>query len=80
MVDPSESHDLAAMAAEDGTAELPLGMTPGKAGVISVMLPFAVEAPYSYRVPPGMTLRPGDIVEVPLSTRNVVGVKLTGKL
>ncbi len=44
------------------------------AAIVSVLLPFAVEGPYSYRAPPGVPLAPGDIVEVPLATRDVVGV------
>ncbi|MCC6736768.1 MAG: primosomal protein N' [Bauldia sp.] len=52
------------------------GLSPAAApgDVVSVLLPFAVAEPYSYRVPHGMTVAPGDIVEVPLATRNVVGV------
>jgi hypothetical protein len=42
--------------------------------VISVMVPVAVEAPYTYRAPAGMDLAPGDIVAVPLGTRDVLGV------
>lgn len=49
--------------------------TPGRPAtdVVSVLLPYAVAEPYSYRVPPGMSLSPGDIVQVPLGTREVVG-------
>ena len=42
--------------------------------VVSVMVPVAVEAPYTYRVPPELQLAPGDIVQVPLGTRDVVGI------
>ena len=42
--------------------------------VISVMVPVAVEAPYTYRVPAGLQLAPGDIVQVPLGTRDMVGI------
>ena len=42
--------------------------------IVSVLVPYAVAAPYSYRVPPGMVAAPGDVVEVPLGTRDVVGV------
>jgi primosomal protein N' (replication factor Y) len=41
---------------------------------VSVLVPVAVAAPYTYRVPGGMAVAPGDIVEVPLGTRDVVGV------
>jgi primosomal protein N' (replication factor Y) (superfamily II helicase) len=40
----------------------------------SVMVPVAVAAPYTYRVPAGLDLAPGDIVEAPLGTRDVVGI------
>ena len=39
-----------------------------------MLLPYAVEGLYSYRVPRGLKIDPGDIVEVPLATRDVVGV------
>jgi primosomal protein N' (replication factor Y) len=42
--------------------------------VASVLVPVAVAAPYSYAVPAGMSVAPGDIVAVPLGTRNVAGV------
>ncbi len=41
---------------------------------VSVLVPVAVAAPYSYAVPAAMAVEPGDIVEVPLGTRDVVGV------
>jgi primosomal protein N' (replication factor Y) len=39
---------------------------------VSVLLPLAVAAPYTYRAPDDA--EPGDIVEVPLGTRDYVGV------
>ena len=39
---------------------------------VSVLVPVAVAAPYTYRAPAGS--QPGDIVDVPLGTRSVVGV------
>jgi primosomal protein N' (replication factor Y) len=39
-----------------------------------VLLPYALEEPYSYRVPAGMTAEPGAYVLVPLGTRSVIGV------
>ena len=39
-----------------------------------MLVPVAVAAPYTYRRPDGMRVAPGDIVEVPLGTRDVVGV------
>jgi primosomal protein N' (replication factor Y) len=39
-----------------------------------VLLPLAVPAPYSYRIPEGMALAAGDYVEVPLGSRSHVGV------
>jgi primosomal protein N' (replication factor Y) len=46
---------------------------PGPA-VVSVLVPVAVAGPYSYRAPACLDLKPGDIVAVPLGTRDVVGV------
>ncbi len=40
--------------------------------IVSVLVPVAVAAPYTYRAPAGVG--PGDIVDVPLGTRDVVGV------
>ncbi len=42
--------------------------------IVAVMVPLAVEAPYSYRVPPGMEVRRGSIVVVPLVGRSYPGV------
>ncbi len=39
---------------------------------VSVLVPVAVAAPYTYRAPAGS--QPGDIVDVPLGTRDVVAV------
>ncbi|MCB1489892.1 MAG: primosomal protein N', partial [Bauldia sp.] len=44
------------------------------AETVSVLLPVAVAGTYSYAVPAGMTVAPGDIVAVPLGTRDVIGV------
>ena len=44
------------------------------AQVVDVLVPVAVDAPYSYRVPAGMQLAPGDVVAVPLGTRREIGV------
>ena len=42
--------------------------------IVAVMVPLAVDAPYSYRVPPGMTVVRGSIVAVPLVGRLYLGV------
>jgi primosomal protein N' (replication factor Y) len=42
--------------------------------IVSVLVPVAVAAPYSYRAPAGGGVAPGDIVQIPLGTRDVVGV------
>lgn len=39
-----------------------------------VLLPLAVHGAYSYRIPEGMHLAPGDYVEVPLGPRSYIGV------
>lgn len=43
-------------------------------GIVSVMVSVAVDRPYSYRVPEGMSVARGSIVQVPLGPRKVVGV------
>lgn len=41
--------------------------------VVDVLLPVALGAAYSYAVPEGMEVAPGDIVVVPLGTRRLLG-------
>jgi primosomal protein N' (replication factor Y) len=41
---------------------------------VSVLLPLALDTAYDYRVPSGMTVEPGAIVEVPLGPRRLLGV------
>jgi primosomal protein N' (replication factor Y) (superfamily II helicase) len=41
---------------------------------VAVLLPIPAEKPYSYTVPDGMRLAPGDIVQVPLGPRLVTGI------
>jgi primosomal protein N' (replication factor Y) (superfamily II helicase) len=41
--------------------------------IADVLLPLALASAYSYRVPEGMVLAPGDYVEVPLGPRSVIG-------
>ncbi|HEY2227212.1 MAG TPA: primosomal protein N' [Xanthobacteraceae bacterium] len=42
--------------------------------VIDILLPVALDQAYSYRVPDGMALAPGDLVSVPLGARAATGV------
>ncbi|MGE3245855.1 MAG: primosomal protein N', partial [Beijerinckiaceae bacterium] len=42
--------------------------------VADVLVPVAVDTAYSYRIPAGLDLQPGDLVEVPLGTREASGV------
>src|SRR3954462_3477379 len=42
--------------------------------VVDVLVPVALNQAYSYRVPRGMELEPGDVVWVPLGPREVVAV------
>ncbi len=44
------------------------------AGFVDVLVPVALNQTYSYRVPRGMALKPGDLVSVPLGPRDVMGV------
>ncbi|WP_166300611.1 primosomal protein N' [Bradyrhizobium sp. 2S1] len=43
-------------------------------GVVDVLVPVALNQTYSYRVPRGMELAPGDVICVPLGPREVVAV------
>jgi primosomal protein N' (replication factor Y) (superfamily II helicase) len=43
-------------------------------GIVDVLVPVALNQNYSYRVPHGMDLEPGDVVCVPLGPREVVAV------
>jgi primosomal protein N' (replication factor Y) len=42
--------------------------------VVDVLVPVALDRAYSYRVPDGMALQPGDIVSVPLGAREATAV------
>src|SRR5664279_1572651 len=44
------------------------------ARIVDVLVPVALDQAYSYRVPRGVDLAPGDVVCVPLGPREVVGV------
>jgi primosomal protein N' (replication factor Y) len=40
---------------------------------VDVLVPVAVDSPYTYRIPEGLALAPGAIVAVPLGTRRAIG-------
>jgi primosomal protein N' (replication factor Y) len=42
--------------------------------VVDVLVPVALDQAYSYRVPAGLALAPGDVVAVPLGSRESLGV------
>ena len=42
--------------------------------IVDVLVPVALDHAYSYRVPHGLELEPGDIVAVPLGRREAIGV------
>ena len=42
--------------------------------VAEILIPLALDAPYSYAVPGGLDLAVGDVVQVPLGPREIVGV------
>src|SRR5436305_8966013 len=44
------------------------------AAIAEVLLAVAIDHPYSYVVPPGATVSPGDFVDVPLGTKITTGV------
>src|SRR5919205_754183 len=41
--------------------------------IVDVLVPVALDQPYSYRVPAGLALAPGDLVRVPLGPREATG-------
>ena len=41
--------------------------------IADVLIPLALDTAYSYAVPDGLALKEGDVVQVPLGTREVVG-------
>src|SRR5262245_42866909 len=42
--------------------------------IVDVLVPVALDQTYSYRVPPGLELKPGDLVSVRLGPRDCTGV------
>jgi primosomal protein N' (replication factor Y) (superfamily II helicase) len=44
------------------------------ASIVDVLVPVALDQSYSYRVPAGLDLKPGDLVSVPLGNRAATGV------
>src|SRR6187431_1525865 len=48
--------------------------TLGPPKFVDVLVPVALDHTYSYRVPRGLELKPGDIVAVPLGARQAIGV------
>ncbi len=42
--------------------------------VVDVLVPLALDRCYSYRAPAGLDLAPGDLVSVPLGTRETLGI------
>ncbi len=53
-------------------SEVETGIETG--GTVDVLIPLALDQAYSYAVPDGLVLKPGDIVQVPLGPRETVGV------
>src|SRR5689334_191819 len=47
---------------------------PTSTRLVDVLVPVALDQTYSYRVPRGMELKPGDLVAVPLGPREVLAV------
>jgi primosomal protein N' (replication factor Y) (superfamily II helicase) len=55
----------------------PIDLFPNAAAstrVVDVLVPVALDHTYSYRVPRGMELKPGDVVGIPLGSREVLAV------
>jgi primosomal protein N' (replication factor Y) len=53
---------------------IPTGAMTDSSAIAEVLLPLALDGPYSYRVPAGSALAPGDFVVVPLGSRAMIGV------
>jgi primosomal protein N' (replication factor Y) (superfamily II helicase) len=54
---------------------IPAGDDPSRRpSVVDVLAPVAVDTAYSYRVPSGLNLEPGEAVRVPLGNRHATGV------
>lgn len=51
-----------------------ISVTGSNTKAVDVLVPVAVDTAYSYRVPAGLTLAPGDFVEVPLGNRETSGI------
>src|ERR1700751_2417728 len=51
-----------------------MSMTSASTRIVDVLVPVALNQPYSYRVPREMELAAGDVIVVPLGPREVVGV------
>ena len=49
-------------------------LTDDGAAIAEILLPVAIDRPYSYFVPRGIVVAPGDFVEVPLGTRMTNGI------
>ncbi len=49
-------------------------VAPDAVTIVDVLVPVAVDQTYSYRVPAGLDVGPGDLVDIPLGTRQTVGV------
>ncbi|MCC0003297.1 MAG: primosomal protein N' [Methylobacteriaceae bacterium] len=58
----------------DSAAAAPDAPAHGAPTVADIVAPVAVDTAYSYRIPPGLRLAPGDIVDIPLGTRETAGV------
>lgn len=43
-------------------------------GTVDVLIPLGLDQAYSYAVPAGLSLAPGDVVQIPLGPRETVGV------
>jgi primosomal protein N' (replication factor Y) len=52
----------------------PSSATSSGSRVVDVLVPVALDRAYSYRVPRGLDLKPGDVVSVPLGPREVTAV------
>ncbi len=56
------------------TSSLRCGRGASPTRVVDVLVPLALDRCYSYRAPAGLDLAPGDLVSVPLGTRETLGI------
>ena len=68
---------MARPVSSESTNHMPAAPSPASRpapAFVDVLVPVALDQTYSYRVPDGLELAPGDLVSVPLGPRAATGV------